>query len=167
MSRLKGTALRKKIRRIRLLVSDVDGVLTDGKMIYGPDGGELKNFNVKDGTGIRLLQRAGVRVAWITGENSPAVRFRARKLDIEDLYAGTDEKVKALDDLLALRGLSYGDVAYIGDDLTDIPPMQHVALAVAVADAVPEVLKVAHYVTRRKGGEGAVRELCDLILAAR
>lgn len=167
MAPLRGSALHRRIRRIRMLVLDVDGVLTDGKMIYGPDGEEYKNFNVKDGTGIRLLQRAGIGIAWITGEDSAAMKARASRLDIMDVHSGVLDKAKALDELQARRRFSDAEFAFMGDDIGDLPVLRRAGFSVAVRDAVPAVRKSAHYVTRLKGGEGAVREVCDLLLSVR
>ena len=157
----------RRLRKIRALVLDVDGVLTDGGMYYGVQGEVLKKFNTKDGMGIRLVQEAGLVVAFVTGEETEIAARRAEKLKVRDVYAGVQDKLKALDDFLAARGLAYADAAYIGDDLNDLPPMERVNIAIAVADAAPAVLKIAHLVTERRGGEGAVREVCDAILSVR
>lgn len=160
-------ALQKRLRSLRALVLDVDGVLTDGGLYYGPQGDALKKFNVKDGMGLRLLREAGFSLAIITGENTPVILRRAEKLKIADVYVGVEEKGRALSEFIASRKLSADQVAYMGDDVNDLPAMAVAGLPIAVADAVPEVRKAADWVTTRPGGEGAVREVCDAILASR
>ena len=159
--------LPRLLRKLRALVLDVDGVLTDGGMYYGPSGEGLKRFNVKDGLGLRLIGEAGLLVALISGENSEILKRRAEKLRIENVFVGVEDKLQTLKDFTAARGLSLGEVAYVGDDLNDLAALGAVALPIAVADAVPEVRKAAAWVTSRRGGDGAVREVCDRILAAR
>jgi 3-deoxy-D-manno-octulosonate 8-phosphate phosphatase (KDO 8-P phosphatase) len=160
-------SLRRRLVPIRALALDVDGVLTDGGLYYGAEGDVLKKFNVKDGLGLRRLLEAGVAVAFITGEETEIVRRRAAKLRVADVYTGVGDKAKALDDFLARRGLPAAACAFMGDDLTDLPAMRRAGFSFAPADAAPEVRKAAHHVTRLGGGEGAVREVCDAILAAR
>lgn len=157
----------KLLKKIRALVLDVDGVLTDGGMYYGPGGEGLKRFNVKDGLGLRMMLEAGIAIALISGENSEILRRRAEKLKIADIFVGVEDKLKTLETFLASRQIGLEETAYVGDDLNDLPAMQKVALPVAVADAVPQVRKAAKWVTTRRGGEAAVREVCDAILAAR
>ena len=157
----------KLLKRIRALVLDVDGVLTDGGMYYGPAGEGLKRFNVKDGMGLRLVIEAGIAVALISGEASEILRRRAEKLRIADVFIGVEDKLKTLEEFLAARKIALEDAAYVGDDVNDLPPMGKVGLPVAVADAVPQVRKAARWVTSRRGGEAAVREVCDAILATR
>jgi YrbI family 3-deoxy-D-manno-octulosonate 8-phosphate phosphatase len=159
--------LLERARRVRLLAVDVDGVLTDGGMYYGSSGEVMKKFNTRDAMGLALVRLDGMRVALITGEDSPIARARAAKLRIEDVFCGIDDKLECLDRLLAATGLSRDQVAYVGDDVNDLPVLEAVGLAVAVADAVRAVRQVAHYVTARPGGGGAVREACELLLAAR
>lgn len=153
--------------RIRLLVLDVDGVLTDGRLYYGPAGETLKVFSVRDGHGIKSLQRAGIEVAIITGRNSEMTVARARDLGIAHLVQGREDKGEALDELLARLEITVDQVAYMGDDVVDIPAMQRVALSLTVQDAHADVVKVAQWRARQPGGRGAVREACDLLLAAR
>lgn len=153
--------------RIRLLVLDVDGVLTDGRLYYGPAGETLKVFSVRDGHGIKSLQRAGIEVAIITGRNSEMTVARARDLGIAHLVQGREDKGEALDELLAHLEITVDQVAYMGDDVVDIPAMQRVALSLTVQDAHADVVKVAQWRARQPGGRGAVREACDLLLAAR
>jgi 3-deoxy-D-manno-octulosonate 8-phosphate phosphatase (KDO 8-P phosphatase) len=157
----------KVLQRVRALVLDVDGVLTDGGMYYGPAGEGLKRFNVKDGMGLRLVLEAGIAVALISGEDSEILRRRAEKLKIVDVYVGVEDKLKTLEGFLASRKISLAEAAYVGDDVNDLPPMGKVGLPVAVADAVPEVRKAAKWVTTRRGGDAAVREVCDAILSVR
>ena len=161
------TALLSRARRVKLLAVDVDGVLTDGGMYYGPTGEMLKKFNTRDAMGLELVRAAGVGVAVISGEDSPIVVRRAEKMRVSDVFCGIRDKLACLDALLEQRGLRREEVAYIGDDVNDLPVLEAVGLAVAVADAVSRVRSACHYVTARRGGEGAVREVCELLLAAR
>jgi YrbI family 3-deoxy-D-manno-octulosonate 8-phosphate phosphatase len=152
---------------VRLLCVDVDGVLTDAGMYYGPDGEVLKKFNTRDGLGLARLREAGVAVALISGEDSAIVHARAAKLKIDEVFAGVANKRVVIDDLCARKKLDLDEVAFIGDDLNDLPALECVGLACAVADAAEPVKAVAHYVTQRRGGDGAVRELCELLIAAK
>jgi YrbI family 3-deoxy-D-manno-octulosonate 8-phosphate phosphatase len=152
---------------VRLLCVDVDGVLTDAGMYYGPDGEVLKKFNTRDGMGLARVREAGVAVAIISAEDSAIVHARAAKLEIVDVFAGVANKLHTLNDLCARKKIEPDEVAYIGDDLNDLAVMESVGLACAVADAVEPVKTIAHYVTQRRGGDGAVREVCELIIAAR
>jgi 3-deoxy-D-manno-octulosonate 8-phosphate phosphatase (KDO 8-P phosphatase) len=155
-----------RARKIRLLVMDVDGVLTDGRMVLSDSGEELKMFHTHDGIGIALAHRAGLRTAMITGETSPIAKARGAKLGVETVVLGARRKGEAVDALLSATALGAESVAYIGDDLLDVPALQRVGLAIAVADAAPDVKAVAHVVTRTPGGHGAVRESVELILRA-
>ena len=154
-------------RSIRLLVLDVDGVLTDGRLWFGPDGEALKVFHVRDGHGIKLLREAGIEVAVISGRRSHAVETRMRELGVSRVLQGIDDKQAALDGLLASMGLGAGEAACLVDDLPDLPLIRSVGLPAAVADAHPDVLAEAQHVTRLPGGHGAVREFCDWLLSAR
>nr|WP_318025918.1 HAD family hydrolase [Geoalkalibacter subterraneus] len=156
--------MQARCRQIRLLLLDVDGVMTDGRIIYDNNGLESKTFNVKDGHGLKLLQRAGVRVGIITGRQSQVVRHRADELGIEIVHQGAKNKIVSYREVLSQLGLDDSEVAYIGDDLVDLPILRRVGFAVAVGDAVEEIRPFVHYVTRAEGGRGAVREVCDLIL---
>ena len=156
-----------RARKVRLLCVDVDGVLTDAGMYYGPDGEVLKKFNTRDGMGLARVREAGVAVAIVSGEDSAIVHARAAKLNIDDVFVGAKDKRAAVDDLCARHGLALDEVAFVGDDLNDLPALACVGLACAVADAADAVLACAHYVSRRRGGEGAVREICELLIAAR
>ncbi len=160
-------ALLERARRVRLVCLDVDGVLTDAGMYYGPDGEVLKKFNTRDGMGLARLREAGVAVAIVSGEDSAIVHARAAKLKIDDVFCGATNKRAAIDALRARHGVSYAEMAFVGDDLNDLPALECVGLPCAVADAASAVKQAAAYVTRRRGGDGAVRELCDLLLAAR
>jgi len=153
-------------KAVRLAVFDVDGVLTDGKLYFLPDGSEFKTFNTLDGHGIKMLMASGVRTAIITGRSSPVVERRAKNLGITHLFQGREDKLIALDELLAELGLGYEEVAYLGDDLPDLPAIRKVGLGMAVASADPFVRQHADGVTQARGGEGAAREFCELILRA-
>lgn len=159
--------LQARARRVRLLCVDVDGVLTDAGMYYGPDGEVLKKFNTRDGLGLARVREAGVSVAIISGEASAIVHARATKLAIDDVYVGATNKREAIDELCGRHGLELAEVAFIGDDLNDLPALQCVGLACAVADALPPVKAAAHYVAEKRGGDGAVREVCELLVDAR
>jgi 3-deoxy-D-manno-octulosonate 8-phosphate phosphatase (KDO 8-P phosphatase) len=150
-----------------LLVLDVDGVLTDGRLYFGPRGEALKAFNVRDGFGLVQLKRAGVEVAVISGRRSGAVSARCRELGVRHVHQGVSDKLAVLKRLCARLQLAPRDCACVGDDLPDIPLMRAVALGFAVADAHPQVRRAADVVTRRAGGRGAVREVCDRLLARR
>ena len=152
--------------QIRLLVCDVDGVLSDGRIYMGNQGEEFKTFHTKDGFGLKALRDIGIEVGIITGRNSRIVSDRMAALGIEHLYQGQGAKLPAFQDLLDVLGLEANQAAYIGDDVIDIPVMQASCLGVAVADAHPLTQRAARYITRLRGGEGAVREVCDLLLQA-
>ena len=158
--------LRTKLARIKLLAMDVDGVLTDAGMYYSENGDELKKFNTRDGKGIELLRQAGIKTAFITSEQTRLVERRAAKLKIDEVCQGERDKLAALKPIMSRHGLNYEDIAYIGDDINDLEIMRKVGLAITVADGLPENQAVAHYVTKAKGGEGAIREVSMLILEA-
>jgi 3-deoxy-D-manno-octulosonate 8-phosphate phosphatase (KDO 8-P phosphatase) len=153
-------------RGLRLLVLDVDGVLTDGRLYFGADGEHLKVFHVRDGHGIKAAMRAGIEVGVISGRRSAAVEQRCRELGIRHVRQGIDDKAAALHELLATLGHTPAQAACVGDDTPDLAVMALVALPIAVADAHPDVLAAARYVTRAPGGHGAVREVCDLLVEA-
>jgi 3-deoxy-D-manno-octulosonate 8-phosphate phosphatase (KDO 8-P phosphatase) len=157
---------KKRAKFIRLLLLDVDGVLTDGRIVYDGAGRELKFFNIKDGHGIKLLQRAGLEVGILSGRRSPAVRLRAKELGIRLLKQRVLDKGKALEAILRKKRFRAEQICFVGDDLVDLPVLARVGLAVAVTDSVEDVKANAHYITNRPGGKGAVREVCDLILKA-
>jgi 3-deoxy-D-manno-octulosonate 8-phosphate phosphatase (KDO 8-P phosphatase) len=156
--------LADRCAKIELLVVDVDGVLTDGSIIYGDDEVETKAFHVRDGSGLKLWQRACKRAALITGRTSPVVAVRAAEVGIDHVVQGVASKLPAFRNLLDTTGVSPDQVCYVGDDVPDLPVLLQCGLAVAVADACPEVRTAAHYVTRTPGGYGAVREVIELIL---
>jgi len=153
--------------RIRLLVLDVDGVLTDGRLYLSPTGEDLKVFHVRDGSGLVAVQRAGITVAIISGRDSAAVSRRAAELGIRHVRQGVVDKGAELDRLLSELGVEPVETACVGDDTPDLPMLRRVGLAVGVADAHPALLEAAHWITRAPGGRGAVREVCDLLLSAR
>jgi 3-deoxy-D-manno-octulosonate 8-phosphate phosphatase (KDO 8-P phosphatase) len=153
--------------RVRLLVLDVDGVLTDGRLYYGARGETLKVFHVRDGLGVKLLGAAGVTVAVISGRRSGMTGRRCRELGIRHLFQGVEDKLAAFHRLRERLGLASGACACVGDDLPDIPLMREVGLAFAVADAHPRARSAAQIVTSLPGGQGAVREVCDYLLDAR
>lgn len=156
--------LAQRCAAIRLLVLDVDGVLTDGGIIYTEDGGEIKRFHVRDGSGIKLWTELGRSAGIITGRRAKLVERRAAELGIKHVIQGAADKLAALRTLLQQVGFTKDQVCYLGDDLPDLPILGNCGLAVAVADACPEVAAAAHYVTRKPGGQGAVREVIELIL---
>ena len=156
--------MRERLQKIELLLLDVDGVLTDGRIIYDDRGGETKAFDVKDGHGLKLLQRAGIRVGIITGRQSAVVDRRAAELGIELVYQGAKDKLAPFLEILQQTGLAAEQVAYVGDDFPDLPVLKRVGFAATVADAIAEVKPHVHYITRAIGGRGAVREICDLLL---
>jgi 3-deoxy-D-manno-octulosonate 8-phosphate phosphatase (KDO 8-P phosphatase) len=158
--------LLERARKTRLLIMDVDGVLTDGRIIQDGHGHELKVFDVKDGHGIVMAHRAKLRTALISGRESETIRRRAEELGIELVFQKIWNKLEVYEKILVDTELTHDEVAYIGDDLIDIPLLRRVGLAVAVADAVDEVKAAAHLITQRPGGQGAVREVIELILRA-
>jgi 3-deoxy-D-manno-octulosonate 8-phosphate phosphatase (KDO 8-P phosphatase) len=166
MASVMASDLAQRARGIRLLTCDVDGVLTDGRIFVGDDGRELKVFSVLDGIGLRMLMRAGITVAWITGSNAPAVMHRARALGVQRVVQGAEDKVTPWEALRGELDLPKSACAHIGDDLPDVPVFARCGFAVTVPHAPSVVRARAHLVTGREGGAGAVRELCELILAA-
>ena len=159
-------ALQERAAKIRMLVLDVDGVLTDGKLYFDHAGNEMKAFNTRDGLGMKALQRCGIEVAVITGRKSEAVIQRMTQLDVKYVYQGREDKLNAFLHLLEATGLDAQQICFAGDDWIDLPVLLRVGLAVSVADAEDRVKEQAHWITNRKGGDGAVREICNLILAA-
>ena len=155
---------RERAKRVRLLLLDVDGVLTDGRLAFDGAGREIKFFHIRDGQGIRFLQQAGIKVGIVTGRRSKAVDFRARELEMAPVLQNVRDKARALEAILRKENLQAEQVCYVGDDLVDLAVLSRVGLAVAVADAVPEAKALAHYTTRLSGGRGAVREVCEKIL---
>ncbi len=155
-----------RLKRVKLLLMDCDGVMTDGRIWLTADGDEQKTFHVRDGQGIRSLHAAGIETGIISGRTSNALARRAAELEMTFLRQGTHDKIAAFEECLSAASISASQCAYIGDDLADVAVMQRVGFAVAVADAADEAKQAAHYVTRLRGGEGAVREVADLILKA-
>ena len=158
--------IKEKLKRIKLLILDVDGVMTDGRIIMDNEGKEIKNFDVRDGHGIKILQRYGIKVAILTGRKSKVVEYRAKDLEINDVYQGAFNKKEVLGRILKKHKLSVSAVAFLGDDIVDIPVLKSVGFSAAVADAIAMVKKSVDYVTGHKGGQGAVREICEMILQA-
>jgi 3-deoxy-D-manno-octulosonate 8-phosphate phosphatase (KDO 8-P phosphatase) len=154
----------ERAKRVKLLILDIDGVMTDGRIVYSVYGDELRFFDVTDGFGITLLHRAGLKSIIITAKKSRIVKARARDLKVAKTYHGYHDKVKAFQKALRKFRLAAEDVCFIGDDLIDLPVLRRVGFAVSVPNAMDEVKSAAHYVTKRPGGRGAVREVCDLIL---
>lgn len=158
--------VEEKARPIKLLVLDVDGVMTDGRIVYTDGGEETKAFDVKDGHGIKMLMRSGVSVGLLTGRESRVVQHRARDLDIDIVHQGAHDKLSVFERILREKGLKGEEVCYVGDDLVDLPVMKRAGLSISVADASEELKGCVDYVTERSGGRGAVREVCELILKA-
>jgi 3-deoxy-D-manno-octulosonate 8-phosphate phosphatase (KDO 8-P phosphatase) len=154
----------EKIKLINCLILDVDGVLTDGRIIINDLGNETKHFNVRDGHGLKLLMREGFDIIIITGRTSQVVEHRAKELGITDIYQGAKNKVEILEEIFRKKHISGESVAYIGDDIVDIPVFKKVGFSVAVADASEHAKKSADYISKRNGGQGAVREICEMIL---
>jgi 3-deoxy-D-manno-octulosonate 8-phosphate phosphatase (KDO 8-P phosphatase) len=158
--------ISQQARQLKLLILDVDGVLTDGKLFFDDQGKEYKCFHAQDGHGIKLLRKTGVEVAVISGRKSNSVALRMKSLGISLVYQGHENKIAAFNEVLDKVGCLAEQVAHVGDDLLDLPIMCRVGLAIAVHNAVPSVIDYAHWKTDRCGGEGAVREVCDLIMQA-
>ena len=156
--------IRAKAKNIKFLLLDVDGVMTDGRIILDNLGNELKAFHVRDGHGIKLAQKAGIIVGIITGRKSDVVNVRARELGIQEVHQGAHEKIAVYDALIAKYGFRDSEVAYIGDDVVDVDIFKRVGMAVAVADSDPAIKSHADMVTRAEGGRGSVREVINIIL---
>ena len=157
---------RARARRIRMILTDVDGTLTDGTLTVMPDGEELKSYHVKDGLAVLLAQIVGLELGIITGKRSRGLEKRAERLKITELHQGAINKTPVFEDILSRRGLRPEEVAYIGDDLGDLEVLRRTGLAGAVADAHPAVRKAAHYVCSERGGRGAFREFVEFIITA-
>ncbi|SEF53279.1 KdsC family phosphatase [Billgrantia desiderata] len=158
--------LLDRLRKIRLLALDVDGVLTDGRLYFQADGVEIKAFHTQDGLGIKLLRRAGLQVAFITGRESPMVSHRAAALGVDHVFQGCEDKLATLRELCNRKGFELEQVAFCGDDLPDLAPIQRTGVGITVPGAPPYIRALADHVTERSGGHGAVREICDLLLEA-
>jgi 3-deoxy-D-manno-octulosonate 8-phosphate phosphatase (KDO 8-P phosphatase) len=161
-----GGRSRNVLKNIRLFATDVDGVLTDAGMYYSESGDEWKKFNTRDGMGIKLLQKAGLITAIVTQERTKLVARRAEKLAIPEVHQGATDKLSVVREMAGRYGVTLDQVAYIGDDINDLETLKAVGFSAAPADGLPQVLAVVDYVCRKKGGEGAVREMIDMILAA-
>ncbi len=159
--------LKLKAKNIKLAAFDVDGVMTDGSLIYLPDGKQSKTFNAKDGLGIVMLNTAGIRTAIITAKETNALKERAKTLEITKLFMNQKDKMVALDELCSEFSLEYNQIMYMGDDLPDIEVLKTVGLSVCPCDAVNQVKSICNIVTNKDGGKGAVREICDFILESK
>lgn len=153
--------------KIKMLILDVDGVMTDGKIIVNDHGEEVKHFDAKDGQGLKLLMDAGIEVGIISGRHSKAVAYRAKNLGIREVHLGIADKAPLLKEIIQQKDLKKEEICCMGDDLPDLAMFGQAGLSVAVADAVPEILDAAVFITKKGGGKGAVREVCELILRAR
>ncbi|MFA6468261.1 MAG: HAD-IIIA family hydrolase [Bacteroidota bacterium] len=156
--------LTAKLKKIKILVTDVDGVLTDSGAYYSDEGIELKKFSIRDGMGISLMQKAGYIVAIVTTEKTKIVERRAERLKVTDIYQGVINKVAAVEELLKKYSLTWQELAYIGDDINDLPVLKKAGFAAAPSNATKINKKIADFVTQAEGGHGAVREVCDLLL---
>ena len=156
----------RRLRNVRLLGLDVDGVLTDGRLIYGPDDAEYKAFHAQDGSAMKRLMASGIPIAIVTGRTSVAVARRTSELGVPYLHAGVSDKLATLEELAARSGVAIDAMAYVGDDLADLAVFGHVGVFVGVPNAHPAVIRQADYVTSNPGGFGAVREICDLVITA-
>lgn len=159
--------LQEALKRVRLFATDVDGVLTDAGMYYSDSGDEFKKFNTRDGMGIKLLQRAGLITALITGEHTKLVARRGEKLAIPEIHQGVDDKLAVLREMATRHGFDLQEVAFVGDDINDQGALEAVGVSAAPADGTASIRKMVDYVCKKRGGEGAVREVADLILSAR
>ncbi len=159
--------LTKMLKSIKAVVFDCDGVLTNGQVFYNGQGHWVRFFNIKDGMGIKLLQKQGYKIGIITNSDSEDIRERAKSLGIEDLFEGAKDKANCFEELQKKWGLSAHEIAYMGDDYQDIPVFKKAGLSVSVPNAIQEVQNQVHLVTKESGGMGAVRELCELLLASR
>lgn len=148
-------------KQIKLLALDVDGVMTDCGMYYSENGDELKKFNTRDGMGIQLLRDNGIKIAIITKEKTKIVERRAKKLNVDDLFQGADNKLLALEELKNKYDLDYSEIAYVGDDVNDIPVLKKVGISICPNDAITDVKKICEYVTKKEGGNGVIREIYE------
>ena len=158
--------VQDRLRKVRLMVFDVDGILTDGRLWYSEHGEALKAFHVLDGYGLRLLDENGIRVALITGREGAIVARRAAELGIAEVHQGVRNKIEVLQDMAQRLGLDFSDIGYMGDDIIDITAMQRVGFAATVPEAPSYIAHISHWISTKSGGMGAVRECCDLILAS-
>jgi 3-deoxy-D-manno-octulosonate 8-phosphate phosphatase (KDO 8-P phosphatase) len=165
MARALPKSLATRLARVKILLCDVDGVLTNATVLIG-DGREFKEFHIHDGLGLRMLQRSGVKVGWVSNRPSTATQQRADELKIDFLHQAKGRKVEAIESILAEAGLGWDEVCYMGDDVVDLGALRRAGAAIAVANAIDEAKALSHYVTRAEGGRGAVREVVRLILQA-
>ncbi len=166
MKTSKKADLKKKLVKIKAFLTDVDGVLTDGGMYYSPDGLVMKKYFVRDGMGSVVLQKSGIETGMITSDTSPIGRARAERLKFDHIYIGIRDKCEALDDICTKKNYTHQNIAFIGDDINDIEILKRAGFSAAPADAIDEVKKVVDYVCSKKGGEGAYREVVDMIMKA-
>ncbi len=159
--------LKEKFKKIKLLILDVDGVLTDGKMVYDSEARQLKFFNVKDGLGVYLLKLMGIKSIILTADSSTVVKKRAQDMKVEEVYGQAYPKTKFYEEIKRKYKVKDSEVCFIGDDLLDLQLIKKVGLGIAVKDACPEVKRVADYITKKRGGRGAVREVCEFILKSK
>jgi 3-deoxy-D-manno-octulosonate 8-phosphate phosphatase (KDO 8-P phosphatase) len=159
--------LNERADKIKFFLMDVDGVLTDGRLYYDDGGRETKVFNIHDGHGIRLMHEAGIKVGFLSGRKSRAVEVRAKELSIEECHLGVVDKIGRFNEILKKHRLDESEVAYIGDDLPDLPVLKRVGLSISVSSGIEEVKDLVHWVTKKPGGLGAVREAIDFILSAK
>ncbi len=160
-------ALKEKAKQIELLILDVDGVLTNGKVYMCANGDEMLAFHIHDGHGLKMLQKIGVEIAIISGRDKPAAHIRLTNLGVKHIFLGEKDKAKRYQELQQALNIAAKNTAYIGDDLPDLPVMTQVGLPIAVKNAVPQIKEIAVWETTLKGGKGAVREICDIIYAAK
>lgn len=165
-AKLDSAAIQRRAANIRCLILDIDGVMTDCKLYLAPDGSELKAVNVRDGLGMKMLLKAGIEVAVISGRPSPALQKRLEWLGLRHIYLDTEDKLPAYRAIQSALGIDDEQCAHMGDDIPDLPLFERVGLSMCVADAHPRILDVAHWVSRYNGGNGAIREAADLILAS-
>ncbi len=161
-----GAGLIDKMRKVKVLILDVDGVLTDGRIVISDDGQETKCFHVRDGHGLKMIQRAGIEVMFLTGRKSQVVEHRARELGVNKVYQGVLDKLAIFSEILADAKLSAEQVAYMGDDIVDLPVLKRAGFSITVCDSHGEVMRAVDLVTQNAGGRGAVREVCEMILKA-
>jgi YrbI family 3-deoxy-D-manno-octulosonate 8-phosphate phosphatase len=154
----------EKIRKIKLVLTDIDGVWTDGGLYYTKDGMIMKRFNVKDGMGVNRLRERGIETGIVSGDSSEVITIRGQRLKLDLIYIGVRDKKQALDEICGLRNLKYENIAFIGDDVNDIEILQNAGLTAAPADAMDEIIEMVDYVCKRRGGDGAFREFVEFIL---
>ncbi|MCL1908733.1 MAG: HAD hydrolase family protein [Holophagaceae bacterium] len=159
--------IERRAKKIRLVCTDVDGVLTDGHMQYGPESGHWKQFYVRDGVGIKALQKSGIPVVFISGQRSEATDKRAKDLGVEDCFTGIATKVSLIEKICTKYRVSFDEVAYVGDDMIDIGLLRQAGLAMCPRDAVPEVLEIAHWIVPKDGGKGVIRAVAEFILKSK